>query len=367
MIEKWKYLLALNTHPAIGSQTLGRLLQSFSPKELGNLPSSQLKALGFPLKTITAISEVQRQVDPDRIIEILDRLKIKIRTILDPQYPKLLKEIISPPVILYFKGFFEDNDEVALAVVGSRKMSPYGQMVTEEIVKGLAGEGLTIVSGLALGIDGVAHQTALNGHGRTIGVLACGLDQIYPVVHYQLGERIIAQNGALISEYPVGAHSLKQNFPLRNRIIAGLALGTLVIEAAENSGALLTARHALENNREVFAVPGEIFNGHSVGTNNLIKMGAKLVTSPEDILVELNLPQKRQQLILEEVIPDTKEEQELLVLLGEKPVHIDKISQISKLDIAAINSTLLMMEMKGKIKNLGGQQYIIAPRRKIKK
>ena len=207
-------------------------------------------------------------------------------------YPELLKKIYEPPQVLYVNGQLKAKEKYPLAVVGTRKVSLYGKKITYSFVKALAQAGLTIISGLALGVDGIAHQAALDVGGRTIAVLGSGLDIIYPSSHQQLAQNIIESNGAIISEYEPKTRPSKWTFPARNRIVAGMSLGTLVIEAPKKSGALITARYALEQGREVFAIPGSIYNENSAGCNLLIKMGAKPVTKPEDILESFNLELK---------------------------------------------------------------------------
>ena len=220
---------------------------------------------------------------------------------------------------------------------------------------------MTIVSGLAQGIDTLAHLAAVENKSRTIAVIGSGIDwqSVFPPGNKRLAQMII-QNGALISEYPPSAAALKHHFPARNRIVSGLALGTLVVEAPEKSGALLTARHALDQNREVFAIPGPIFSETSLGPNNLIKIGAKLVTQTADILDELNLRDLAQNITAKQILPDTKEEAAIIAILSQEPVTIDKIIQETKMDTALTTSTLVLMEMKGKVKNLGGMQYVLA-------
>lgn len=276
----------------------------------------------------------------------------------DKNYPRLLKEIYDPPKELFFLGEIKAEENLPLAIVGTRKVSNYGKQVTIELGRSLARAGFTIVSGLALGVDGLAHQAAIDVKARTIAVLGCGLDKIYPPNHKKLAEKIITQGGLIISEYPPGTPPIKHHFPTRNRIIAGLSLGVLVIEAPETSGALITARYALEQNREVFAVPGNIFNQNSIGTNQLIKLGAKLVTKPEDIFetFNLDLPKKQKK----EIKPANKEEEAILKVLSDEPISIDEIVKQSGLNTSIVSSTLIMMEISGKVKNLGGGQYIIA-------
>jgi DNA processing protein len=301
------------------------------------------------------------QIDLEKELAKLAKENIGILTILDENYPKLLKEIYDPPYIMYIKGELKPEDEFALAIVGTRKLSPYGQQAASHLARELSQAGLTIVSGLAHGIDTLAHLAALQQNKRTIAVVGSSIDKqsIFPPANRRLAEQI-AQNGAVLSEYPLGSFALKHHFPARNRIISGLALGTLVVEAPVKSGALLTANHALAQNREVFAVPGSIYSPQSSGPNNLIKMGAKLVNGAQDILEELNLRNLSINIEMRQINPDSHEEELILNLLSQEPIPVDKIVQDTKLETALVNSTLSLMEMKGKIKNLGGMQYVLA-------
>lgn len=277
----------------------------------------------------------------------------------DKSYPRLLKEIHDPPEVLYIKGEIKPEDELALAVVGTRKCTSYGEEVTERLVGDLVAYGLTIVSGMALGIDAVAHQTALRCGGRTIAVLGTGIDIIYPAENKSLARRIV-QNGAILSEFDPGTEAAPWTFPRRNRIISGLSLGVLVVEAPEQSGALITANLASEQNREVFAVPGPTFSEASVGTLKLIQQGAKLVRTVDDILAELNLEARRGAAEARKVIPESPEEEAILKLLKTEPRSVDFLVRESKLGASAVLATLSTMEITGKVRNLGGQVYRIA-------
>jgi len=278
----------------------------------------------------------------------------------DKEYPVILKEIHDPPKELYIKGEITSQDKVAIAIVGTRKFTQYGKQVAYDISGNLAKLGITIVSGLARGIDAFAHEAALESGGRTIAVLGSGLDResFFPASNWSLSEKI-AKQGAVITEYSFGTRGTNFTFPQRNRIVSGLSLGVVVIEAPEESGALITASLALEQNREVFAVPGNIYENNSQGTNKLIKMGAKLVTGIEDILEELNLTHL---LSAEKKInyqPENKEEEIVLSLLSIKPVHIDEIIKQSKMPASSVNSTLMILELKRVVKNLGKNNFII--------
>lgn len=276
----------------------------------------------------------------------------------EENYPALLKRIHKPPEKLFYRGSLEIFSRSCLAIVGARKISVYGTQAAGRIVKPLARTGLGIISGLAFGIDALAHSLALEENGLTAAVLGCGLDTIYPATHRRLAEDIIKKGGCLISEFPPGVPAFKTNFPRRNRLIAGLALGTLVIEAAERSGSLITARHALAENREVMAVPGSIFTATSAGTNGLIKLGAQVVTSAEDVIaiLKLDLPPLSHASVVSAQL--SASEGEILKHLSHEPRHIDEIAAALQLDIRSINSRLTIMEMAGLVKNTGNLRYI---------
>jgi len=354
-----KYWVALSRHKKIGARTFLKLHKRFrSLKLVWQASQRELAEAHLDLGQIEAVKEVIRKVNPEEELAKLKKYKIEVLIYPDQDYPKILKEIPDPPGILYLKGKILPEDEISLAVVGSRKYSAYGKRATEQFVYHLVKNHLTVISGLALGIDAIAHEAALEAHGRTIAVLGCGLDQIYPSSNIRLADKILASNGAICSEFPLGMPALKYNFPIRNRIIAGLSLGTLVIEATEISGSLLTAAAAIEYNREVFAVPGEIFAENSVGTNKLIKMGAKIATTYQDILEELKIEEKTKTIDARQILPANKEEENILSLLKE-PMLADQIVNKSGFETSIVNSLLVQMEMKGMIRNLGGTRYVI--------
>jgi len=277
-------------------------------------------------------------------------------TLENSDYPKILKEIHDPPKTLYIRGNFSKQDKIAIGVVGTRSYTSYGKRATEDIAGSLAETGITIVSGLAKGIDTFAHRAALDRNGRTIAVLGSAVNpnSIYPSCNRKLADKI-AQNGAVISEYPSGIKSERWFFAQRNRIISGLSMGILVVEAPEKSGALITAMQAVEQNREVFAIPGPIYSQNSVGTNKLIQMGAKLVTCANDILEELNLPLLKEK--KKKFKPENKWEEILFNILSKEPVHIDEITKKSNLDAGLVSSTLITLELRGIVKNQGGGYY----------
>jgi len=359
-----KYYNAFNLIDGIGPVAFKKLLDCF--KSLENAWSASIGDLaraGLGKSVIEQIRIQRPKINPDWQMERLAKEKIGLITIEDKNYPRLLKEIFAPPALIYVRGNLEPDDEFSLGIVGTRKFTPYGRQITPIITSDLTQAGLTIVSGLAKGIDTLAHQTALKAKGRTIAVSGTGLDKpsIYPSINRYLAEEI-AQSGALISEFPIGTRPLAQNFPQRNRIISGLSLGVLVIEAPIKSGALITARDAIEQNRDVFAIPGHVLSPTASGPNSLIKMGAKLVDQASDILEELNLasitkPARKQS----QALPSSQEETLILKQLSNQAIHIDKIINKTKLSTAVVNSTLTLMEVKGKVKNLGGNNYVLAP------
>ncbi len=265
--------------------------------------------------------------------------------------------MFNPPPVLYLRGGLATEDGLAIAVVGTRLVSSYGRQVTEAIVPELARSGVTVVSGLARGVDSLAHRLALDSGGRTIAVLGCGVDVNYPAENARLASAI-AERGAVISEYALGMPPDAANFPPRNRIISGLSLATLVVEAGETSGALITADFANEQGRDVMAVPGSLFSPRSRGTNALIQQGAKLVTCATDILEELNVAAVPQQLEIKQLIPQDPVEAAICALLSAEPVHIDTIGRGTGLPIATVSSTLAVMELKGLVRQVGGMNYV---------
>lgn len=356
-----QYLNALNLIPSLGPVKLKRLLDYFKNEEkIWNASFSELQKAKIDNQTIEEIIQQRKKINPEKEWKILTLENIKVLSILDENYPQILKNIHTPPPILYLKGQIKPDFNYGLAVVGSRKATNYGQEAAYRIAGELAQNGIVIISGFALGIDVISHQAALDVKSPTIAVLGSSLlnKELYPPLNKKFVQPILEQNGALISEFAPGSLTLKQNFPRRNRIIAGLSIGVLVIEASETSGSLITARYGLEQGRDIFAVPGSIFSANSRGTNNLIKMGAKLVSSAQDILDELRLEKIKEKIAVRQILPDTKEEAKILEILSREPTHIDFITKQSNLNVSLINSTLIMMEMKGKVKHIGGNTYI---------
>jgi len=285
--------------------------------------------------------------------------EIRTTNIQDENYPKLLKGIKNAPEVIYYRGEMK-SDENCFAVVGTRRFSPYGKQVALEMAGDLAEAGLIIVSGLAPGIDTFAHTATVERRKRTIAVLGTGVDEksIYPQSNLKLAQKILETGGALISEYPPDQRGTQFTFPQRNRIISGLSLGILVVEAKQKSGALITAHYAFEQNRKVFAIPGPIHSLNSKGCHYLIKRGAKLVESANDILKDLNLPAGRQ-VYQKGIIGETEEENLILNVLKEEVLDIDKIIEKTKLSAAKVASTLAILEIKGKVRNLGGNTFAL--------
>lgn len=360
-----KYWVSFSQIPGIGRVRIGQLLEHFGSLEYAWKGSvGELRKAGLDTKAAESIVNMRARISPEAEMEKLERFQITALPMNAPAYPKRLKEIYDYPPLLYIRGKPLLSDECCLAVVGTRRATVYGRQVTEEIVADLAKSGITIVSGLAGGIDSIAHWTALGADGKTIAVFASGLDIVYPSENAKLAREIM-ERGALISEYPLGTRPKADNFPRRNRIMSGMSLGVLVIEAGESSGALITAKQALEQNREIFAIPGSILSPASRGTNRLIQEGAKLVTNCSDILEELNLTIVVQQLEMKETISTDKTETQLLKELTAEPSHIDEVCRRSGLPMSIVSSTLAMMELKGLVKQVGSMNYVLA--REIRK
>ncbi len=355
-----KYLNAINKIPGIGSHRLILLLNYFKNSEaIWKADLAHLKASGLGEKTAQKMFFAKKDIHPELEWEKLKAAHIHLISLKDSHYPSLLKEIFHPPYILYYRGHLDIFQLPSIAIVGARKCTSYGSQIAQKLAQELVQSGVIVVSGMALGIDSFAHFGALEKQGKTIAVLGNGLDDtsIAPRTNFNLSRQII-EKGALLSEYPLETSASPLTFPARNRIIAGLTQGTIVIEAGIKSGALITAKMALEYNREVFAIPGSIFSPQSLGTNNLIRQGAKLVTSLKDILEELKFTQKFSLKKSPLKKPTNQTEETILKTISNEPIHIDKIAKLVKLQTADINAILSLMEIKGWIKNVGGQNYI---------
>ena len=360
--DELKYWIGFSRIPGIGKLRIARLREHFGNlKDAWNAPAGELKRAGLDSRSVNAMAALRPRISLDDEMEKLERYKVKVLTCEDPAYPPRLKEIYDYPPVLYVRGNLLPKDDPYLAVVGTRKPTVYGRQVAEEIVADLVQSKITIISGLARGIDSIAHRTALDSGGETIAVFASGLDIVYPADNAKLAQAIM-ERGALVSEYPLGIRPKADNFPQRNRIMSGLSLGVLVVEAGERSGALITAHQAVEQNRDVFAIPGSILSPGSKGTNHLIQEGAKLVCNCNDILEELNLTTMAQQLEIKEFLPANEKESQVLKQLTFEPGHIDEICRCSGLTMPEVSSTLAMLELKGIIKQVGNMNYVLGGR-----
>lgn len=356
------YWLALNMVPGVGPRTYRNLMARFRDPERVFAAAPQQLALveGIGEKTIQAITAFPAARMAAEELKKARDLGVSIVTLHDPGYPKNLLQIYDPPPLLYVRGRLDAGDPLMVAMVGSRKGSSYGRAVTRRISKELASAGATVVSGMARGIDTYAHLGALEAGGRTIAVFGCGLDIIYPPENKRLFLDII-DHGAVISEFPLSTPPEGKNFPRRNRIISGVSWGVVIVEATADSGSLITASHALEQGREVFAVPGNIGMATSQGTNRLIKQGAKLVEEAHDILTEI-LPQlggPPYRMVTKDDLPAlSAEEDNIFQLLSHTPLHIDEISRLSQMEMRRISTILLDLELKGVINQLGGKMFV---------
>ncbi|HNS40104.1 MAG TPA: DNA-processing protein DprA [Promineifilum sp.] len=358
-MSELKYWLGFNYVSGIGPAKVQALLGAFGSLESAWKASDyELSRLGIDSRTLQSFNETRNNFDLDGYTQRVEEGGVSVLTWEDEAYPELLREIPAAPPLIFVRGGFEPVDRWSVAVVGTRRLTAYGRQVTRDLVAGLVRNGVTVISGLARGLDAVAHRTALEGGGRTIAVMACGIDKIYPPEHRDLAREIIDGHGAIISDYPFGSEPESAHFPARNRLISGLSLGVLVIEAGEKSGALITSRFALEQNREVFAVPGNINSPASIGTNRLIQQGGKLVTRVEDILEELNLKMVAEQAVANVVLPETAEEAALISQLSSQPVHIDELARLTGLPSSLVSGTLTIMELKGMVQQVGGMNYV---------
>ncbi len=354
------YWVGFNKVPGIGAARLRLLVDYFGDLEAAwRAPSHALKQAGLDRRSLESLLKVREMLDLDAEMERLHQAGVQAITWVDDCYPPNLRQVYNAPPVLYVRGSLDTRDEWAVAVVGTRRASVYGKEAARMVCTGLAQAGVTVVSGMAQGIDTVAHRACLDAGGRTIAVLGCGVDVVYPARNSQLAAEIV-ERGALISEYALGTRPDARNFPPRNRIISGLTLGTVVVEGDMGSGALITSGFALEQGREVFAIPGNIFARASRGTNYLIQQGAKLVTQVGDVLEELNLTMVSEQAQARTVIPENKTEAVLLERLSAEPIHVDALGRAVNLPIAQVTSTLALMELKGMVRQVGGMSYVLA-------
>lgn len=353
------YWVALNRFPKFGPRTFQKLEAHFaSMKEAFFSDRGGLIAAGVKPNAVDEFVHLRENISPESLMAQLDRAGLRAVSKHDADYPRRLLDIYDPPPVLFVKGELPPQESPHLAIVGSRSATPYGLRAAADLAHDLARAGVVVVSGLAYGIDEAAHNAALKGQGKTIAVLGTGLLTLTSRERH-LAEKIVQGGGAVISEFPVDAHAMKQNFPVRNRIIAGMSHGTLIVEAAIKSGSLITANAALEQGRDVFAVPGPITSTTSEGTNHLLKMGAHVVTEAADILGVLGVEKAAVPDEVKQYVADSKEESLILDLLSKTPVHIDELTRGTQLAPQAIASTLSLMEIKGRTKQIGGMYYVL--------
>ena len=357
--DELKYWVAFTRLPRVGRVSFQRMEEHFGTLDQAwRAGLTELRAAGLDQRAARNIATRKMAVDPDGELAALEKAGVRAVTWHHDDYPPRLKEVYDRPPLIFVRGDIVPEDERSVAVVGTRSPSPYGREVAYQLTHDLAMTGVTVVSGLARGIDGIAHRAALEAGKRTTAVLGSGIDVNYPREHAKLAAEI-AENGALVSEHPLGTRPHAENFPRRNRILSGMTLGTVVVEAGETSGAQITASHALEQNREVFAVPGSVFAPKSRGTNKLIKeSGAKLVSDYLDILEELNLSSVGQQLEMKALFPTDETESQVIRFVTFDPVHIDEIIRNSGMEISKVSSLLAMMELKGLVRQVGGMNYV---------
>ncbi len=352
------YWVGFNYVKGIGAVRLQALLTAFDDdlEQAWNAGLNEYIQAGLNTRTSESILRIRAQLNLEKIWAHILETDIQVITWNDVVYPRLLLQIEQPPPVLYVRGELLPEDELAAAVVGTRRVSAYGRQVTEELASVLARNQVTVVSGLARGTDAVAHKAALRAGGRTLAVLGSGVDRIYPPEHRALGEEICG-SGALISDYPPGTPPESSNFPPRNRIISGLSLATIVIEAGETSGASITATFAAEQGREVLALPGNITSPNSIGTNRLIQNGARPLLKPEDALEALNIYQVNTRRLARQVLPTDETEAQIFQVMTAGVQAVDEISFLTGLPIEKVSATLAMMELKGFVRNAGGMNF----------
>jgi DNA processing protein len=357
-MDERQYWVGLNMVKGIGAARLRALLEIFGDARTAwEAPAEALRGTGLPGGIVENLLKLRAGVNLDAVWERIQAQGIRVLIWDDDAYPRRLREIANPPPVLYLRGELVETDEWAVAIVGTRRITAYGRQVAERIAAHLAAAGVTVVSGLALGVDTVAHQTALDAGGRTLAVLGSGVDRIYPARNRKLAARIM-ENGALISDYPPGTPPEASNFPPRNRIISGLSLATVVVEAGEKSGALITADFAAEQGRDVFAVPGNVLAPQSRGTNRLIQNGAFPLLDPQEILDALDLNRVVEHRQARVVLPADATEAQLFDLLGHEPLHVDEIRARTGLPIEQVTAALALMELKGMVRQVGGMRYV---------
>ncbi len=364
ILSDHKYWLGFSLVPEIGAKRLALLYSWFGELDKAwSASESQLNQSGLEHQPIANLLNARKTLDLDAEMAKVEKAGAWLVTLADDMYPAQLKKLPDAPPVLYIKGTLIPDDERALAIVGTRKATTYGRDAAHHFAKALASNQVTVVSGLAQGIDVAAHRGALDGAGRTFAVLGTGIDRIYPREHLKMAQEI-SHHGAIISEFPIGTPPEARNFPRRNRIISGLSLGVLIVEAPEKSGAMITATMATEQGRDVFAVPGNIFSAANRGTNRLIQDGAKLIMDVSDILDELNIVHHnvRTRVVTEQIAPANENEIKVLDYLSADPIHIDDLVRMSGLSVPIVSSTLTILELKGLARSTGYMQYCLIPK-----
>jgi DNA processing protein len=352
------YWVGFNMVKGIGSVRFKTLLDAFGNAEAAwNASPQALLEAGLSRKIVESFQRVRKSVSLEQVWQRLQSLDVQVLTWEDEGFPCHLKEIDQPPPVLYIRGTLTPEDEWAVAIVGTRRVTAYGRQVAEDVATALARNGVTIVSGLARGVDSIAYQAALNAGGRTLAVLGNGIDLVYPPENRRLAAQI-TEHGALVSDYALGTPPDGVNFPPRNRIISGLAMAVIVVEAGQTSGALITASFAAEQGRDVFAVPGNINAPQSQGTNRLIRDGAQPLLNPQDVLEALNLTMVAEHRAVRVALPTDPVESQLYKLLSHQPMHVDEIRAQANMPIETVTATLVMMELKGMVRQVGGMNYV---------
>ncbi len=356
--EEKRFWLGFNMVRGVGSVRLSGLIARFgNAASAWNATPEDLRQAGLGPKTLARFLELRQSVDLELLWARITDEGVQVVTWEDANYPSHLKDIEQPPPVLFIRGEWLPEDDFAVAIVGTRRITAYGRQITEELAGHLAASGLTVISGLARGVDALAHSAALTAGGRTVAVLGSGVDRVYPPENRGLATEIM-KRGALLSDYPLGTAPESSNFPPRNRIISGLSLATIVVEAGETSGALITAEFAAEQGRDVYAVPGSILAPQSKGTNRLIQNGALPLLSPDDVLQALDLRRVGEQKAARKILPGDEVEATLLGLLGSEPIHVDELRNQSGLPVEKVSAALVMMELKGLVRQVGGMQYV---------
>lgn len=350
------YWVAFRGITGVGPVRTQRLLRHFgSLRSAWEADATTLRTL-LEARVVEQIVSKRRGGDPVGVLERLHSEHVQVVTLLDDRYPSLLREIPAPPPVLFVKGDLVEGERRSIAIVGTRRVTPYGREMARTIARDLALAGVTIISGLARGVDGIAHQAALEAGGRTIAIMGSGVRQIYPAEHRGLAERI-SERGALVSDFLPDAPPDGPNFPARNRLISGMSLGVVVVEAPERSGALITVDFAADQGRDVFALPGSLMSGASAGCHRILRDGARLIRGADDVLEDLRLGAAPRQLEIDAAALLDETSRRILALLTGEPRHIDDISAAADLGITQVSSLLMGLELQGLVRNIGAQFY----------